>query len=160
MRLESLREGPLVQRSIADIHEANALLDLALGVFRSGANDEPVQTVDVSALLQSMVDEPHRARTDRWRSPAVPAFSRRYRGLALRRVLDNLLNNAIHYQDHAPRTFWSRNRATNASACRCDDAGPGIDPALLESVFQPFFRIESSRNRSTGGSGLGLYSRP
>ena len=40
---------------------------------------------------------------------------------------------------------------------RIDDQGPGIPEAQLEAVFQPFYRVESSRNRATGGSGLGLY---
>jgi len=152
MRLESLREAPLVQRSIADIHEANALLDLALGVFRSGANDEPVQTVDVSALLQSMVDD----RVEQGQQVAFaggPAFASA-RPLALRRVFDNLLNNAIRYGKRADVLVETSDERIRV---QIDDAGPGIDPALLDSVFQPFFRVESSRNRSTGGSGLGLY---
>jgi signal transduction histidine kinase len=38
-----------------------------------------------------------------------------------------------------------------------DDDGPGIPPAQMDAVFQPFYRVESSRNRHTGGTGLGLY---
>jgi protein-histidine pros-kinase len=155
MRLESLRpaDDALVQRSIADIHEANALLDLALGAFGSGVDDEPVHTVDVAALLQSMVDD----RIEQGQQLAFTAEGLALasaRPLALRRVFDNLLNNAIRYGERADiRVEPDRERVR----VRIDDAGPGIDAMLFDSVFQPFYRVESSRNRSTGGIGLGLY---
>jgi signal transduction histidine kinase len=155
MRLESLRlaDDALVQRSIADIHEADALIDLALGAFRSGVDDELVQTVDVAALLQSMVDD----RIEQGQQLAFAAEGvalASARPLALRRVFDNMLNNAIRYGERADiRVEPDRERIR----VRIDDAGPGIDAALLDSVFQPFYRVESSRNRSTGGIGLGLY---
>jgi protein-histidine pros-kinase len=82
-----------------------------------------------------------------------PAFASA-RPLALRRVFDNLLNNAIRYGKRADVLVETSDERIRV---QIDDAGPGIDPALLDSVFQRFFRVESSRNRSTGGSGLGLY---
>jgi signal transduction histidine kinase len=151
MRLESLPDDILVQRSIADIHEANALLDVALGAFRS-VDDEPVQTVDLAALLQSMVDD----RIEQGQQVAFDGASAmaRARPLALRRVFDNLLNNAIRYGERADIRLRAGGPRVHV---QIDDAGPGIDPTLLESVFQPFFRADSSRSRATGGSGLGLY---
>jgi signal transduction histidine kinase len=155
MRLESVRvaDDALVQRSIADIHEANALLDLALGAFRAGVDDEPVQTVDVAALLQSMVDD----RIEQGQQLAIAAERLALataRPLALRRVFDNLLNNAVRYGERADIRVEPESERIRV---RIDDAGPGINPSLLDSVFQPFYRVESSRNRSTGGIGLGLY---
>jgi signal transduction histidine kinase len=155
MRLENLAVGDdgLAQRSIADIHEANALLDLALGAFRSGGEDQPMQTVDVAALLQSMVDDRiEQGQPVVFAGEGVALASAR--PLALRRVFDNLLNNAIRYGERADVRVEPDHERIRVFI---DDAGPGIDPALLGSVFQPFYRLESSRNRATGGSGLGLY---
>jgi signal transduction histidine kinase len=125
---------------------------LALGAFRSGGNDEPVQTVDVAALLQSMVDD--RVEQGQQVEFAGGAGLASARPLALRRVFDNLLNNAIRYGHRADVSVEASGARVRV---RIDDAGPGIDPILLDSVFQPFFRVDSSRNRSTGGTGLGLY---
>lgn len=74
---------------------------------------------------------------------------------ALRRILANLLENALRYGGDQPVTL----RAGIASGvCRIGvlDRGPGIPPAELEAVFRPFYRLEASRSASTGGSGLGL----
>jgi two-component system osmolarity sensor histidine kinase EnvZ len=74
---------------------------------------------------------------------------------ALRRILANLLENALRYGGDQPVTL----RAGIADGvCRIGvlDRGPGIPPAELEAVFRPFYRLEASRSVSTGGSGLGL----
>lgn len=71
----------------------------------------------------------------------------------LERALGNLIDNAVLYGDRALVTL-----ASDGSRVRCtiDDAGPGLPPEQLEAVFSPFHRLETSRNRSTGGAGLGL----
>jgi two-component system, OmpR family, osmolarity sensor histidine kinase EnvZ len=75
--------------------------------------------------------------------------------MALRRIISNLLSNALRYG----------NGKAIELACRCSqeeleisvlDRGPGIPPAEVENVFRPFYRLESSRSVTTGGSGLGL----
>lgn len=79
------------------------------------------------------------------------------RPLALRRVLANLLDNAIRYGASADVGVDADRERVRM---RIDDRGPGIAPGLLEQVFQPFFRVEASRNRASGRSGLGLYIAP
>jgi signal transduction histidine kinase len=76
------------------------------------------------------------------------------RPVALRRVLANLLDNAIRYGASADVAVDSDGERVRV---QIDDRGRGIAPELLEQVFQPFFRVEGSRNRASGGSGLGLY---
>ena len=71
---------------------------------------------------------------------------------ALKRCLANLLHNAIKYGTRAEVTASDETVVT----IRVRDAGPGIAEEFLEQVFEPFFRVESSRNRDTGGTGLGL----
>jgi signal transduction histidine kinase len=72
---------------------------------------------------------------------------------ALKRCLTNLLANAINYGGNA--TVHVEEDDDNV-IIRIDDDGPGIPEAMLERVFEPFLRLEGSRNRDTGGTGLGL----
>ena len=73
--------------------------------------------------------------------------------IALRRVIANLIDNA---RGHGSRCSVSLRLVDNMVAIAVEDDGPGIPEAEREAVFEPFYRLEKSRNRSTGGSGLGL----
>ena len=77
------------------------------------------------------------------------------RPLALKRALANLVGNAVAYGGSARVTAGAR-AATAWSTVQIEDEGPGIPPDELERVFEPFHRLETSRNRETGGTGLGL----
>jgi len=74
---------------------------------------------------------------------------------ALRRVLANLLENALRYSGGAPVELRAEAMA-DGIRIGVLDRGPGIPAAERESVFRPFYRLEASRNVDTGGSGLGL----
>jgi protein-histidine pros-kinase len=151
MRLESSTD-PEAARSIADIREMDALLASTLDVFRAATSPEPAQLTDVHALVQSVVDDlqelgqPVQLQGE----PAQVRVPPR----ALRRVVDNLLGNALRYGGRAEVRV---SRTPTHVRIEVDDHGPGIPPALLEAVFQPFYRVEGSRSRATGGTGLGLY---
>ncbi len=152
MRLETESESLVAARCIVDVREMSELIETALDVFRNAGNDEPLRPVDVTALARSMVDdmaEAGAAVTLHGDTAIVLA-----RPVALRRVLANLLENAIRYGTSADVGVDADGERVRV---RIDDRGPGIAPALLEQVFQPFFRVEASRNRASGGSGLGLY---
>jgi protein-histidine pros-kinase len=152
MRLEAVPDDALVQRSIADIREMDALIESALEIFRGTGRTEPPVVTDVFALVQSLVDDladlgqPVQAR-------GASALARVHPP-ALRRVVANLVDNALRYGERAEVSVEERG---DSIAIVVDDHGPGIPEAQLESVMQPFVRLERSRNRSTGGSGLGLY---
>ena len=75
------------------------------------------------------------------------------RSLALKRLLANLIENAIKYGTRA--TVSVEDYATQLRITISDE-GPGIEDDQLDRVFEPFYRIEGSRNRDTGGVGLGL----
>ena len=170
-RLRLRLEGD--ERSAADIREMAALVDSALEVFRPSAEEERAVAVDVAALVQSLVDD----AVERGESvtsttagtgataaigstvidsaaPAASAAIARVAPLSLKRVLDNVLGNALRYAGAAEI-------AVQTGADRIEivvaDRGPGIPPPLLEAVFEPFVRVDSSRHRASGGTGLGLY---
>ena len=156
MRMEMMEspEPELQQKNIADLREMNALIDNALEVFRGAdGNPEPMLKIDVAALLQSMTDDlaeqgqpvtyAGEAETVTLAQPA-----------ALRRVFGNLVDNALRYGGRADVQV---RRAGTELHITIDDAGPGIPQALMDNVFQPFFRVDASRSKHTGGTGLGLY---
>jgi signal transduction histidine kinase len=153
MRLEAGEGDPLTARSIADIHEMDDLIESALEVFRGASpHEEASETTDVFALVQALIDDladlgqPVGVR-------GVPAPAR-VQAASLRRVVSNLVNNALRYGKRADVIVQ---RHADAVHIVIEDEGPGIPDAQLDAVMKPFYRIESSRNRLTGGSGLGLY---
>ena len=155
MRLENMRaDAALQERCITDVREMNELIDTVLEVFRGAdaAGGEPLQDTDISALVQALTDdllEQGQAVSFEGASTVTLA-----RPAALRRVLGNLISNALRYGECADVSVTTGQASVSIVV---QDHGPGIDPAQLESVFQPFYRVEASRNRHTGGVGLGLY---
>jgi signal transduction histidine kinase len=73
---------------------------------------------------------------------------------ALRRVMTNLLDNALKFGERA--NIVIDDSSASEVVIHIIDGGPGIPDAELEAVLQPFYRVETSRNRDTGGTGLGL----
>jgi signal transduction histidine kinase len=152
MRLENNEHDPLTVRSIADIHEMDDLIESALEVFRGPGHEEAAQVTDVLALVQSIVDD----LADLGQPvtlQGLPALASVH-PVGLRRVISNLVNNALRYGKQADLRVGTLGDEVEIVI---DDRGPGIPEAQLEAVMKPFFRLESSRNRLTGGSGLGLY---
>ena len=72
---------------------------------------------------------------------------------AVRRVLGNLIDNALKYAGHARLTLKVEG---DLALTVVEDGGPGVPPGMEEAIFEPFRRVEPSRNRKTGGVGLGL----
>lgn len=124
------------------------MLDLARGLGR-----EPSREIDLAELLTELTRNSREAGGDVVANiqPALVQAPL----VALRRVLENLLSNALRYGGGEPVRVETR---TDGAAIRIGilDRGPGIPADQLEAVFRPFHRVESSRSISTGGSGLGL----
>lgn len=157
MRLETADIDPaLVQRGAADLREMAELIDSVLAVFRPGTADGPAPRTDVAALAQALADDlAETGAAVRMDDPAPgEACIARADALLLKRVLGNLVHNALRYAgaaELAVRRHGDELRVVVA------DRGPGIPAHQLDAVMQPFTRLEHSRSRDTGGVGLGLY---
>jgi signal transduction histidine kinase len=152
LRVESIEDEALRARCVEDLDEMTRMVRGALSMFRGLNDEEPTIAVDIDALLQELqrrygeVNE-HVAIEGR----AAPAFPGK--PLALKRCLGNLVDNALQYGGKATIAVTDSN---DELTIRVLDDGPGIPEAELDRVFEPFYRLESSRNRETGGTGLGL----
>lgn len=138
-----------------DVDEMQIMIDGALSFFREDAAREESTAFDLSGLLQTIAydyaDQGHDVRYD---NPGRIG----YRGPihALKRVFSNLVENAIKYA--TPPHITLTQEAEGALVVTIIDDGPGIPPEALDAVFEPYFRLDKSRNRQTGGVGLGLTS--
>jgi len=139
----------LTQRLERDIDEMNTLIGQALELGRTlGA--EPPEMVELNTLLTEVVAK----RSHLLWTPGPDCY-RAVAVLALRRILANLVENALRYGGEQPVEL-RLDCQEEAVAIEVLDRGPGIPESELEAVFRPFYRLESSRNRRTGGTGLGL----
>lgn len=150
-RLESLPE-PLAGKVEADIAEMNAMITAALDFLRDRSLQGARERLDFRLLVEGIVDD----RSDLGHDVALQRgapVTLRGDPVALRRLVSNLVDNALKYGERARLALFA-----DAGQCRLvvDDDGPGIRAELRERVFEPFFRAEGSRNRDTGGIGLGL----
>ncbi|WP_267226743.1 sensor histidine kinase [Dyella silvae] len=154
LRAESLDEGEERQKILGDLKAMEHLVREGVAYARSahGGAETPVR-VDVAALLESMVFDYQDVGRPVSLSATVSGTAM-LRQQALKRVLGNLIDNAIKYGGAAEVSAW---RDTRGALCiGVSDRGPGIPEGELEQVLQPFYRLEASRNRDTGGAGLGL----
>jgi protein-histidine pros-kinase len=152
LRLENLQPADLAQRSVGDIQEMNELIDGAIGVFRAeDAHAEALQPTDVFALVQSLSDD--LAETGQQVELQGLPLVALAKPAALRRAVSNLIANALRYGGGAQVTVL----ADPLPTIRIDDRGPGIPDDQLQRVLEPFYRLDPSRNRDSGGAGLGLH---
>jgi signal transduction histidine kinase len=154
LRAEALDETQERQKILHDLHEMEHLVREGVAYARSahGGAETPVR-VNVAAFLESLVFDYQDVGKPVSLSESLSGTAM-VRQQALRRVLGNLIDNAIKYGG-AAEVSASRNEQ---GALRIDvsDRGPGIPEEELDQVLQPFYRLEASRNRDTGGAGLGL----
>lgn len=152
LRAELLDDTELRTKFGNDLQEMESMVSSALDFLRGMDNGEPVQPVDVNALLESLqADLRETGGTVTIDGQVTGPYPGRPQ--ALKRCLANLLENAIKYGQSAHVVIEDSNERLQISIL---DAGPGLPPDQIEKVFEPFYRVEGSRNRDTGGTGLGL----
>lgn len=152
LRAEFVDDPGLQAKLVADLDEMEAMLDSTLAFLRGDAGGEPSAKVDLAATLQTVCEDKIDAGHDvRFSGPRHATFLGR--PLALKRAFTNLVENAIRYGGRARVVLEAD---AGEYRVHVEDDGPGVDPALHEAVFAPFYRVEGSRSRATGGTGLGL----
>ena len=144
-------DAALRARFARELDEMEGMVHGALALFRGLNEQEPSEPVDVNALIES-VREGFASMGGRVAvsGRALAPFSGRPQ--ALKRCLTNLVANAVKFGKDAEIAVQDG----EVLRISVRDAGSGIAPEELERVFEPFYRLESSRNRDTGGTGLGL----
>jgi signal transduction histidine kinase len=157
LRAEYMEDEEQRLKMLADLDEMEAMVAATLAFGRDITTTEPVARINLASLLRTILDEtadgaPEQAEALEFLGP--DHLTIQARPLALKRALTNLVGNALKYGDAARIALHQRSK--ELVEIDIDDNGPGIAVEEMEMVFEPFRRLETSRNRETGGSGLGL----
>jgi signal transduction histidine kinase len=157
LRAELLDDDEQRRKILADLEEMEAMIGATLAFARDDAAAEPSVMVDLAALCRTVLDEAADASPDLAAAVTYDGpehLTVRARPVALKRALANLVGNALAYGAAARLTLAPATKGQ--LRILIEDDGPGVPEAELDGVFQPFRRLEASRNRETGGTGLGL----
>jgi signal transduction histidine kinase len=154
LRIRAENMGPEEERErlVATVEEMAATLEDILTLARTGRAREPVRRVDLAALADAVVEE-FREQGLAAEMRASPRAVLAVQPNLLRRALRNLVDNALAYGGSAAVTVEA---GSGGIEMRVEDDGPGIPADRIEEVLEPFRRLDSSRNRESGGAGLGL----
>ena len=154
LQLALMQTHPDAEAIGNDIDDMEEMIDAYLA-FAAGEGEEQPQETDVSALLARLVEQAQKAHkfdiSFTLPSEPLPAFP--VRKNAIQRAFSNLISNAIRYSTKTEVSLRVRNDEVIFSF---DDNGAGIPAERRQDAIRPFIRLEESRNRRTGGAGLGL----
>ena len=176
LRTEQIDDDTVRHKLLADLDEITNMITEAINFLRDGVEVEEHEDVLFTTFLESICDdyidvgknvtfealEPLRVTSTGTIFNPRPVvhdikttrhITLRCQPSRLRRAINNLIDNALKYGDLARVRIEADARSI---VVRINDVGPGLDQDQMELVFQPFYRAEGSRNRSSGGAGLGL----
>jgi len=152
LRTDFIEDDSQRQKALDDLQEMQVILDSTLSFAKEHSNNEARTDVDLAVLVQSLCDDyADTGKAVEYNGPEHLTFH--CAPVSIRRALSNIINNAIQYGTQAGVKLSQNAKAINIYIT---DNGPGIPSDKQEQVFSPFFRLEKSRNRQTGGTGLGL----
>ncbi|VVT01895.1 sensor histidine kinase [Erythrobacter sp. EC-HK427] len=152
VRIESVEDEAERARMAATIEDITTTLDDILSLARVGRPSDPLERTDLAALVASVVEEYEDMGEDVELVDST-RIAMPLRATWLRRAMRNLVSNALRYGEQARVRLL---REGDTAIIRIADTGPGIPDAELAQMLEPFARGEASRNRATGGAGLGL----
>ncbi|HYB63801.1 MAG TPA: ATP-binding protein [Steroidobacteraceae bacterium] len=151
LQVETLEDPALQERIVKELTEMELMVREALALFRGLDDGEPAVPVDMNGLVAAV----SQAFAEMGASVAVTGKALAPftgKAQALKRCLTNLISNAVDFGTRATVQIEDNGELV----IRVRDEGPGIPQGELERVFEPFYRLEHSRNRDSGGTGLGL----
>ena len=152
LRAEYIGDATERDKAGQDIYDMTSILNDTLAFAREEATTEEAQTLDLASLLITLVDDySDMGHTTKYSGP--DRFNVSGHAAGLKRVFTNLIDNAVRYGDAASVSLAPDD---DAVVVKIADRGPGIPEDKREAVFEPFVRLEESRSRATGGTGLGL----
>jgi signal transduction histidine kinase len=153
LRMEMLPDSEARERLRGDLDEMEAMLGATLDAVQGVEITEARHEIDINSMLEGLAEDAreagHEVSIDGRAARPLSGYPRN-----LKRCLQNLIDNAIRYGEVARITVSDDDVLLRIVF---SDNGPGIpDEALLERVFEPYFRVSGSRNSASGGTGLGL----
>ena len=151
LRLEQIEDSKLQGQMRQDLDDMIKMLDATLSYLHEQRTSEAEQWMDVQALVESLCENAQDQGADaQAQGHCAPLL---VQPMALQSCLNNLLDNALRYAGQATLALEDDR---GQLLIRVIDHGPGIAADKREAVFEPFFRLEGSRNRNSGGVGLGM----
>ena len=151
LRLEQIDDEKLQGQMRQDLDDMINMLDATLTYLHEQRTSEALQWMDVQALVESLCENAQDQGADVQASGHCAPLH--VQPMALRSCINNLLDNALRY---AGQALIKLEDSRETLVIRVIDHGPGIAADKREAVFEPFFRLEGSRNRNSGGVGLGM----
>ena len=148
LRAEKIDQHDLRTDVQNDLNEMTEIIDTTLGYLRGDEQPEATYLLDIGALVNSLAEDAGDVITVSGNARPI-----RLQPLSIRRCLNNLIGNALRYGERAAINI---SETDEEILIAIHDEGPGIPEDKLETVFTPFYRIDASRSRHTGGIGLGL----
>lgn len=152
LRAENVAEPELRSKMLAALNDMDAMLSSTLAFAREGTEHEETCMTDIGSLLEAICED--MSDTGREVTCAVEGeILTPCRPVALKSALTNLVDNAVKYGGKADVGAKVIGRNVEITIA---DEGPGIPETEMERIFLPFYRLETSRSRNTGGVGLGM----
>lgn len=152
LRAELIADEEQKRKMLSDLTQMEEMIASTLSFARDEATDEPTSRFDIVAMLQSLIDD----AVDGGAMASYGGLDKmifKGRSMALKRAFQNLIDNACQYGGGAD---VSLHQGEGGVRVTIEDEGPGVPDCEHEKVFAPFYRLETSRSRETGGVGLGL----
>lgn len=152
LRTELMDDNELKEKTLNDLNDMETMVCATLDFMRGIETKEVNQSIDLMALIESIQDDIEIVGK---KVVLQGEIKQPYEGkpLSLKRCINNLLENAIRYGGEAKISLTDT--IDNITILICDK-GPGIPESEIEKVFEPFYRLDTSRSQNSGGTGLGL----
>ena len=152
LRLEMIEDAETRDRLEATVDEMQQMVEATLAFAKGIAVNEPEEPLDLRSLLQDLAEDITQTGAD-VKLGKIGSIEVTSRPTALKRAIRNVIENGVKYGGGAHVTAVT---VDGLARIVVEDSGPGIPDADLDKVFEPFMRLEGSRNLETGGVGLGL----